>query len=241
MEKLQAQIFKENSKNRVDFDVNKFLTKVQEKGIVVFWERMAICPCRKEISAQPVHNCINCNGFGYYWFDKQEIKAMVSGASLSRNFLQWSEVLEGSIYMSIDPFYRIGWYDRFTIKDAESVFSEVKEIEIDDDDNFFIKTIYNTKEIINCFKYVNETTALLEFIESEYEIDALDSKKIILNKTGLQEGQSVSILYQYNPVYLVIDSLNDYRNTYVKNKKEIEVLEKAPLRFLAKRMHLVLT
>ncbi len=237
MTQIIAQINKENLTVRQDFDVSKFNTKINEKGIDVYWEKMMWCPCRKDSTSQAITNCTNCNGSGYVWYDKQIIRALVSGASLNKNFIQWTEVLEGSIYVTVDPFYKVGWYDRLTVKDALTVFSEVHKTVAGVGGVINYTTHYPVSNIIRAAKYVGAAVGLYDININNINIT---SNPLVINDNNIIAGNSISLLYEYNPVYLVVDNLNDYRNTYVKNKLPIEQLQNAPIRILAKKMHLVL-
>lgn len=240
MAKSKAQIFKEGNQNfRVDFDDVKFNSKIQEKGLNVIWEKMSVCPCRKDINSQAVIGCINCNGTGWYYFDPIKIKALISGAQFSRNFVMWSENLVGSIMVTVDPVYKVGWNDKLTIVDAETVFSEVKQIKIlnEDDDKKSIILRYKPTQIISVYSFIDEETKLKK-IENEKIIQ--NENILTINDDELKETDNLSIVYYYNPVYLITDNLNDYRNTYKKNKNFTEELTPLPIKVMAKKLHLVL-
>ena len=240
MTENKAKIFKENNPNlRVDFNDVKILSKIEEKGLKVKWEKMSVCPCRKDISSQAVVECINCNGTGWHFFDPQNIKALISAAQFQRNFLMWSEVLSGSVLVSVDPTYKVGWYDRLTVLDAETVFSEVKQVKIINEDTG-IKTIklrYIPNSFVSVLSYIDANEPLKNLLSSAVYENGL----LKINNIEIVEGENISVVYNYNPSYLIVDLLNDYRNTYVKNKLLQEELRKLPIKVLAKKLHLVLT
>ena len=239
MPPTNAKIFSENNPNlRVDFNDVKLISKIEEKGLNVRWEKMCVCPCRKDISSQAVVDCINCDGTGWYFFGSQNIKALVSGAQFSRNFLMWTENLSGSVIITVDPIYKVGWNDKLVILDAETVFSEVKQVKIlnEDDGIKTIKLRYPANTIVSAFSYLNSDENLRALDLNNLTING---HYLTINDNVIEEGENISLVYYYNPSYLVVDNLNDYRNTYVKNKLPEEQLRKLPIKVLAKKLHLV--
>lgn len=239
--KNEAKIYKEVGKTRTDFDPVKFNGKIQEKGLRISWEKMIVCPCRKSISDQAVVECVNCKGTGYHFFGKTEMRALISGAQMSRNLQSWTEELQGSIYVSVDPIYNVGYFDKITVLDATSIFSEVCQVKVVEEENIivekYINAKYNIDSILKIYKYIGENVGLYEITEDKITISG---NKITIEDNNISEGDNISICYRYNPVYLVIDNLNEYRNTYVKQGYSTEQLQKMPIRILAKKMHLVL-
>ena len=238
----QAQVYNETNL-RVDFDPDKFNSRVQEKGINVLWEKMAACPCRKDITSQAISNCVNCQGTGFTFYDSKQIRAMISGASGSKNFQQWSEVLQGTVNISVDPYYKLGWYDKIVVIDADTVFSEQKLIETSyiaqDGHSASFNLHYPVLEVSNIFKFNSELSSLETINLSLVTINLVNRKNITI-QYDFDVNDKISINYLYNPTYLIIDLLNDYRNTYTKFKRPEEFLGKMPIRALAKKLHLVL-
>lgn len=221
---------------RVDFYTQKFKDKVIEKGYDITWERMALCPCRKDFSSQPISNCKNCNGMGYFWFDETQTIAMISNVAVQKKFLQWSDELAGSAYLTINPEYKVGWMDKITVTSAESMYSEICNVIIDEDDFALIKLRYPLLENEKMLLFVSPESDLVEIPIND--IEYVDSKTIKI-LTAVNEGDNISILYKHHPTYLVIDTLNDYRNTYLKKRMPVETLKRMPIRVMIKKAHLV--
>jgi hypothetical protein len=220
---------------RVDFRPDEFNDKILEKGYEINWHRYIICPCRKDLTSQANTNCINCNGTGNFYLPEIKTFAMISSASLQKNFIQWTENLQGTANISIDSEYKIGFMDKIEILNAETIFSEVRKLEVNNSIKE-IKTFYKALKIIKAYKFENESVAL-------YDIDLDDisiiDKKLIIIDPAISETDSISILYEYNPTYFILDILNDYRNTKIKNGLPFEELRKMPLRAIMKKAHLI--
>jgi hypothetical protein len=222
---------------RQDFNVDKYNNKINEKGYDIKWSRMLSCPCKKDLTSQSNSNCINCGGTGYFFLDPIEIRAMISNTAFQKNFShQWTADMQGTAYMTIEAEHKIGWMDKIEVMFAETVFSETRIVEQSNLD-LIIKTHYVATKILNAYVYVNDVTPLKvldvnDFVISGKEIKII-SDEILLN-------DQIGLLYEYNPTYVVIDILNDYRNTIVSKNEPIEKLRKMPLRATIKREHLVL-
>lgn len=221
---------------RLDFKVQNFKDKVIEKGYDIKWEKMLICPCRKDITSQADSNCINCNGTGYYWFDPTNIIAMISSIAVQKRFIQWTEDLTGTAFMTINPEYKVGWMDKITVMSAESMFSEVCNVYLKTGEPY-IKTRYDSLEVVGMFEFVDSVTQLNQ-LDPTQEIESNVNKEIKLTSTYIA-GTNISILYKHNPVYLVNDLLNDYRNTYVKKQMTTDTNKEMPIRVMIKKAHLL--
>ena len=234
------QISVDNSFKRVDFNKNEFDSKIQQKGYDVYWEQMTLCPCRKESSAQPDIDCSNCNGSGYFYLTGKTIRALVSGIGLNKGFINWTENLTGTANMTTVAENRIGWMDRITVLSGESMFSEIikkETLEVNDETTNWVITKYNVNSLTTVLGFIRANTDL-ENLVSKSIIDSGNKKKIILPSTT--SSSSVSLLYQYNPVYFVIDVTNDYRNSFVKNIDGGEKLINLPLHCIIKKAHLTI-
>ena len=91
----------------------------------------------------------------------------------------------------------------------------------------------------NIFKFNSELSSLETINLSLVTINLVNRKNITI-QYDFDVNDKISINYLYNPTYLIIDLLNDYRNTYTKFKRPEEFLGKMPIRALAKKLHLVL-
>ena len=219
---------------RLDFVPQKFKDKTIEKGYDITWEKMLLCPCRKDITTQAKSDCINCNGTGYHWFDPIETIGLISSVAVQKRFLQWTEDLMGTAMMTINPEYKIGWMDKITVNSAETMYSEVCEV-FEQDALLYIRTKYIPLEVIGLFEFVAVNEAL-NSLENQIETNGYVSKIL----APVQSGDSISILYKHRPVYLVNDTMNDYRNTYVKKGMIVDTNKTMPIRVMIKKAHLLL-
>jgi hypothetical protein len=231
---------------RVDFRVSQFDVLLDQKGYDVLWSQMTLCPCRKDLTTQPNTNCLSCGGNGFLFVSSQVIKAVMTNAMLQKNFhQQWSEILQGTLNVTVSPWNKLGWYDSIQVVNARTVFSEVKPLMHNEtDDTYYIRLHYLATSIINVFKVVEGDTPSALLVEAE---DITGSAVLTGNPVlyfrsdlGLEVGQNVSVRYEYRPEYLIIDLLNDFRNTFTEIKSVVPKSEEMPLRALAKRRHLVL-
>jgi hypothetical protein len=244
MATIQAKPFRPAVPPRVDFHPDRFNTLLEQKGYDALWQRMTICPCRKELTTQAQNDCINCHGTGHYYFGDTTIRVLITNAMMQRNFVQqWSEVLQGTVNISVLSSNKVGWLDSFAILDAETVYSEVGTLLYDVTGDFlYIIPHYTPLSVTAAFEFVDVTSVLTKLtVATTCTISALSDVPIIIFDLDKKDdlGKKVSVTYTYNPVYVAIDLLNDFRNSYVKDHQPVELIQRMPLRMLAKKKHLV--
>jgi hypothetical protein len=228
---------------RIDFKNGRFETLIDQKGYDVLWKRMVVCPCRKELTAQPQSECVNCRGTGYYYLSGVQIKALITNAMLQKNFAQqWSEVLQGTVNLTVESEYKIGWMDSFAVLNAESVYSEVGIVKLQPNvGSFYVTTHYTPTTPLSLFRFLDVEASLQQIATTNVTIGEVEGQPaLLIADDNLTTDQQVTVLYEHHPEYLVIDILNDYRNTKIKDHEPVEKLARMPLRAMMKRKHLVL-
>lgn len=228
------------NKENVEFNKDKFNNLIDDKGYQCYWEKALICPCRKDITTQAQSDCINCNGFGFYYLQKTKILGnTVSIFSKYGSVTNWSEVLEGTAQFTTKAENKIGWMDRITILGGTSSFSQLKEVSISGADKI-VSLHYVPVEIKNVFKFVNEETPLLSIPVEDITIEE-NSNIVIINNVNVADGNNLTFLYEYYPQYLVIDHLHEFRNFRKGNQSYIEdrTNKLYPIQVLIKKSHLI--
>lgn len=228
----------EVTRDRVDFDHTKFKKITDSKGYILDWYSGMICPCRKDVTEQPISNCVNCGGSGFYFLDPVEITGIISSAVMQKNYINWSEALQGTAYLSVQPDNKIGWMDKIVVKTALTSFSEVMTVYLDGTTKK-VKTHYSVDEITANYKFLGATSPHYDIPINFIQVNPSVLNELIITDDNVLVGDRITVLYKYNPTYLVIELLNDFRNTFVTKGYEDDRLKKLPLRALIKRMHLV--
>jgi len=212
------------------------------------WKRMVVCPCKKEETTQAESDCINCNGIGMIWIDEGTIQGMLTSMSARKNFIQWTEDVQGMAYLSTVAENKLGMRDKITVKDGVSVYSQglqckVKSYNGSNVNMFYLK--YDMIEPIYILGYVDVGTVYRELVlGTDINLVQGSKNKLYCN----DEFDRISILYKYNTQYLVMDIINEWR-MFKKTQVAIEsvlgtepgsIKEDYPLKVVLKKTHLLI-
>ena len=232
--------------------------KSQFDGLVkhyhnLLWYKSILCPCRKEVTTQPQHDCINCDGKGYIYFDSKEIQGVLSSMAIRKNFINWTENLTGTAQFSTVAENKLGYLDKIVVKDGYSLYSETLNSTAE-----VVST--TTKKVLRLNYSFIKFVKIYEFIDTQTELNELvlgtdifphptNPNKVYCNNTNGRYDK-ISFLYTYNTTYAVLDILNDWRNFHqqetLKGNNELGIeserlLLEYPIRVILKQFHLIET
>lgn len=137
-------------------DKNKSVAQIEQLGVRWAWSRAAFCPCMPANSQtdQPDPNCVKCGGRGFFYFGPNDYspgddvgelsqlqKAILAddGAAVIRGLFTRSTQqqnpydmignwVRGSMFVTVRPENRIGYYDRLVHLDSSVVYYETVEM-----------------------------------------------------------------------------------------------------------------
>jgi hypothetical protein len=223
-----------------DFDV-----LVQQKGLSLILESAVKCPCNREFNGSPLSNCVNCNGSGFQFVDAIQLKGVIQGIGYSQKFMEYSEANQGTARLTVRYIDRLAWMDRITVIDGTTVFGE-NIFPTKRERNGQIETssllTYKPTKMTHVFLFVDEKTPTISLVENvDYFIDG---RKFIFatdlckdSKLKVGERAYVSVRYEHNPQYLVMDVQNEIRNTVVILPGGAERVDALPLSAIIKKVH----
>jgi len=213
---------------RADFVKDDFDRLVEQKGLVLIHEITYKCSCIREINGSALSHCPDCGGGGYVFDDPYEIKGVIQAINYNPKFMQYSEVNVGTAMLTTRYTNRIGWRDRITVKNGETIFME----------NIFpvLRTVngiqelsallnYSSIEVIKVF--MNGATTSTDTCKPQVPLVegtdfTVDGRKFKLSDDIMNahiaskcDKAYVSIRYLHHPQYLVMDIQKDIRNTNV--------------------------
>jgi len=114
-------------KTRVDFQEEKFIAAIRQKGYRVRWRKAMLCVCfNPETEQSRVRGaCDICDGSGYFYIDPHEIQAIMTGLTKTTDIYRkpgrWTS---GQSQVTVEPQYRIGYRDSIEMLDSVSTFNE---------------------------------------------------------------------------------------------------------------------
>ena len=240
---------------RADFKQDDFDRLVHQKGLKLTHEIAAFCSCVREVNGNAEPHCISCGGSGYVFLDPCTLTGVIQAIGYDPKHNQYSEINLGTAKLTTRYTERLGWFDRLTLKDGESVFMEntfpiVRNV--NGTDQLSSLLIYEPLKISKVFMYIDAQTPQQEL--EQFEADGvtpkdftIEGRKLILSDAILaahqaagEEKKYISIRYSHRPQYLVMDIQHDIRNTKNLDKGGAEVLKNMPIHCIIKKAHYLL-
>jgi hypothetical protein len=250
-------------KPRIDFTAGDFDRLVREKGYRVMWQSAELCPCRLNSDTdQPDPSCTICDasGFVYTFPDPAEptlvdyvnevppfestdtaraTQAIVTSMTHSPQvFEKMGEWLSGTAALTTFSFNKVGHRDRFKIIDHTQVYRQVilvpasQIIPIGRANREALR--YPVVKLRRVFA-VTANNLSVDFTEST-EIQPDGSLKVTATP-----GTRLSISYEMNPLWIVVDYPHIIRGTLIKFKtdKTLGKLEQMPVQAMVRLDYLV--
>jgi hypothetical protein len=150
---------KQKETGKSSFDNDELIRHVELLGARVAWSRASVCPCRNFTgeTQQPDPTCVKCQGRGFFFFGpdnytapeqagtltqlQQAILADDGAAVIRTLFTRSTHITDpydllgtwtrGSMFVTVRPENKIGYYDRLVNLDAEVCYTELIEIDLD--------------------------------------------------------------------------------------------------------------
>lgn len=213
-----------------EFRDRSLLRTIEARGSRVAWARASLCPCRlNAYTEQPSPRCTRCRGTGQFYFGVRDYNVPTAAGeinSIQQTILAddsssvirgvFSQVKEqdqpytergywaaGTMYISVRPENRIGYYDRLVNLDAVMSFSEILDLTTATSD-------------ITRLRYRAVGLNQVATVDTTYLIGtdvSLRSDGQIEWATGLRPAERVSIHYLMHPTWLVVDHPHAFRVT----------------------------
>lgn len=233
---------------RADFVKDDFDNLVIQKGLNLIHEQTYKCSCIREINGSALSVCPNCFGGGYTFGEPCEIKGVIQAINYDPKFMQYSEINVGTAMLTVRYSNRLGWRDRITVKDGETVFMEnIFPVlrEVNSVQELSALLTYDVLEIDKVFMNpsVNENDCKPQVGLVENVDYTVTNNKFKLSNAIMQqhiasgcEKAYVSVRYTHRPQYLIMDIQKDIRNTNVI-ENEVETRKNLPINCLLKKAH----
>ena len=247
---------------RVDFKPEKFNTLVEQKGLILTHEYGVKCSCIREVNGASLPNCNLCNGCGWTYHDPWNVKGVIQAINYNPKIAQYSEINLGTALLTTRYTDRLGWYDKITVEEGESIFSEnvfpilrgtgIQErcsalltyVPIDFEQplgSYVTMTAFVFQDVNTSLQlvYSDTPTAINEF--------GLDGREFLLNPILLTQLKNsnvdkyyVGVRYKHKPEYIVMDIQKNIRNTNVLKVGKTEELKHMPIHCTIKKTHYLL-
>ena len=224
-----------NTPSRVDFNKENFDTLVGQKGRSVKLEHSLECPC-KGVSTNQQSSCKNCGGSGYIYYNPIITKMVIQGMDKGVEWKPWSEESAGIINITSFEEDQIAVFDKVTVLDADSIFSEVLNFKYSSSlSQYFAYTTYPIKKMLYSGLFVNVNSVLTRLtLGTDY---TYNEDRILLNNSFYNPSslpQTVTVKYIHAPCYLIMSMKRDSMESY--EYKAGDSLIRLPVSAMAKRL-----
>lgn len=232
-------------KTRANFREEEFVRVLDQHGKYVFWKKALLCPCLNEVTGQVQLECHNCNGSGYVYVDKLEIRAHMASfdrkTTIYEKFGLWQE---GNVMITVEPKYRLGFRDIIQMRDEIMTFSEL----LKKGNRRGIRSKLPSGRDSAQFRIVSATHIC--YLKGEELIHLEEGTHFEVDENGwlawttagnrvVPDGTILSVTYDYCPTYMIVSHPHATRDD-VSGRKTVEnkVLS-LPLQAAAKLSFLV--
>lgn len=213
---------------RVDFSPQDFEDLIQEKGYRILWEKSMNCPCLDPTTTHGVPNCNQCDGRGKFYYSSETIKGIITRQNKELQIGDAIGTLDpGSAYLTVSHNKFLAPFDRITNLDSLTLYNEVMYHNEKYGDWLRYPPVGNVIEAVTQPK----RTAPVISLQQNVDYKIVDNQLQWLSATNKPaDKQGISIRYNYNPVWLVTQTINYVRDTFVKFGNPVDTNVAMPIR-----------
>ena len=193
-------------------NASSFKQAISNHGYDVLLEKALFCPCKDKANGHVDVSCKNCGGTGWIFINKIKTRALISHINQQTKFLNWTENNVGTISISTSAEDKVGFMDKVTILDVETVFSQIVHARKSSSNKLFAFLAYEPISIEALYLFESSESPLIPISEGQYTI--LNNKLILddvfLNAlVGVTDPHlqylNLTVRYYHLPVYHIID------------------------------------
>jgi hypothetical protein len=238
--------YNEFNEYRPQLDKSEFTDSIESHGSVITVERATKCPCAGEQSGQPRVGCVNCGGFGWFFYNKRETRAVIQKVNRGNKYMSWNEIDYGKASISFRPGPNedLSFMDRIVNMSELSEYSQILRLEEVVPGTYRAQTTFPLVSITSLFLYESEN-AKLRVIEAEditfdgNTIEIVDNPILV----GCPTPYSLSIRYKHNPVFHIMEITRENAITRFDSSKdyrpEKDSISKLPVHAIALRANII--
>lgn len=212
-------------KTRADFRTNEFDRVLLQHGKRVIWRKAMICPCITLETDQVAVDCTECDGSGFIYLDPLEISAlMLAFEKSTRMYEKFGTWVAGETSITTQAPYRLGWRDSIEMIDDLMNFNEI----IKKGNRRGPRASLPANTDAARYRIAQITKALVKIgkgsvvsLEIGYHITLNESGHIqwlAAGNAAVPDGTSVSVHYDFHPVWIVTSHPHAQRSDTVARK-----------------------
>ena len=228
---------------RNDFDVIGFENLVYQNSAKIKLEKAILCPCSRKDNSH-AKRCVNCNGTGFFF---ESYGSPIWGMITSLNYNQilglTGEQINATANLTLSNTYdaRLQVYDKLTVLDGKGIITYQQifpELRMNNNNIEVLDALVNQpiQSIESIYLYDSENTPLIKLNSNDYTYsdNLIKFSEIFLQnlKRSGKENLSMTVRYRYLPVYHIIRTEHNIRQSRILQSGDIEKLEFLPLMYL---------
>lgn len=188
-----------------DFD-----SVVYQHGYDVLVDKAIKCPCITKESGSPLSSCRNCGGKGWVFLNRYKTKLLLQNINSQKKFLEWSEDNMGTVSITSLHEDRLSFMDKITVTGVSSIFNEILQPVLFRN-KFFSYLVYEPTNVLEIYLFEDSRKPLMKLTGDNFDIvgNLISFNESVSNRIGFQQDITVSIKYEHNPKYHVIDNPRD--------------------------------
>lgn len=228
-ENQELKIEKENKTARLEFNTEDMKRFIDDRGILILWERGYFCTCLNPETGSPRIDCPKCGGKGIAYLPPLETTMIIQSQEKGANNLDLGLLDTGTAIGTTQLETRISYRDRITVPNVlmpQSLIFHMTKSRIDKG----IPLYYDVKEVT----FITSQDKVLS--EDEYEIR---NGRLFVDSSF--EGKTISLNIYMVLRYVVSDILKESRYQYTKFNKAQTEFENLPQKVLLKREDVIVT
>lgn len=225
------------------WNIDIFHDAIQEHGYKVYIDRALQCPCRNRSTNSAMSNCINCNGSGWMFIDRQETVLLCSSMSNRNKYENWTSSNAGTVNIGAMAQDKLGFMDRITMTELESWHTQVLQMTKHPiDDVLFCFTTYEPISVFHVYQFIDEATPL-SLLTKDQDYYVQGNKIVLSDELSAEvDTATLTVRYTHRPVYHVIDINRDLVKQITQQNCPDKTNLKAnfPINCVARRAHYIL-
>jgi len=231
-------------KARAQFRTQEFARVINQHGYYLVWSKAIVCPCMTPESDQAKLSCVTCDGSGFYYTDPIECRGIMT--SLERNpkfFEKFGQWVEGTSSITVESMYRLGYRDRLEMIDSVMSHNEVfKKGErrglrsrLPANTDSLRYRVYRMTKLVWHDPETPESAQPLTLEEGQhYEITEDGWIRWLWAARHIEDGDTVSALYEYHPVWVVVTHPHAVRDVVIEKKQPNVTVVALPVQAVVK-------
>lgn len=228
-------------KTRVDFQDDKFVAAIRQKGYYVRWRKAMICVCiNPETEQSRIRGaCDICDGSGYFYIDPHDIQAIMTGFTKQSDvYKKPGRWMTGEVAATVEPQYKLGYRDSLEMLDAVAVFNEwitkgnrrgIRSKLPDGVDS----ARYRIVNVNALFYASSEQTPVRLEKDLHFKINSNGWIEWTAEGNKIPDGTVLSLHYEFHPVYIITSHPHQLRDTVSSQKKKRQTVVRLPVQVVA--------